>query len=29
MARIEKTIDVDRSPDDVWNVVGDLGAISS
>lgn len=29
MARIEKTIDIDRSPDDVWAVVGDVGAIST
>jgi mxaD protein len=29
MARIEKIIDIDRSPDDVWAVVGDVGAIST
>lgn len=29
MARIEKTITIDRSPDDVWGVVGDFGAIST
>lgn len=29
MARIEKTIDIDRSPDDVWAVVGDIGSIST
>lgn len=29
MSRIEKTIDIDRSPDDVWAVVGDIGAIST
>jgi uncharacterized protein YndB with AHSA1/START domain len=29
MARIEKTIAIDRSPDDVWAVVGDIGAIST
>jgi carbon monoxide dehydrogenase subunit G len=29
MARIEKTITIDRSPDDVWRVVGDFGAIST
>lgn len=29
MARIEKTIDIDRSADDVWAVVGDIGAIST
>lgn len=29
MARIEKTITIDRPPDDVWSVVSDFGAISS
>jgi len=29
MARIEKHIEINRSPDDVWAVVGDLGAIST
>lgn len=29
MARIEKTIDIGRSADDVWAVVGDVGAIST
>lgn len=29
MARIEKSIEIDRSPDDVWAVVGDVGAIST
>lgn len=29
MARIEKTITIERPPDDVWSVVGDFGAISS
>ena len=29
MARIEKRIDINRSPEDVWAVVGDVGAISS
>lgn len=29
MAHIEKTITIDRSPDDVWRVVGDFGAIST
>ena len=28
MARIEKTITIDRPPDAVWEVVGDFGAIS-
>ncbi len=29
MARIENTIDIDRPVEDVWNVVGDFGAIST
>jgi mxaD protein len=29
MARIEKTIDINRPADDVWKVVGDFGAIST
>lgn len=29
MARIEKTVDIDRPADEVWKVVGDLGGISS
>lgn len=29
MARIEKSIDINRSADDVWAVVGDVGAIST
>lgn len=29
MAVIEKTIEIDASPDDVWAVVGDVGAIAS
>jgi uncharacterized protein YndB with AHSA1/START domain len=29
LARIEKSIQINRSPDDVWAVVGDIGAIST
>ncbi len=29
MARIEKSIEIDRSLDEVWAVVGDIGAIST
>lgn len=29
MARIEKTVEIDRSPEEVWAVVGDVGAISA
>lgn len=29
MARIDKTITVARTPDDVWRVVGDVGSISA
>jgi carbon monoxide dehydrogenase subunit G len=29
MARIEKSVEIDRSADDVWKVVGDFGGIST
>lgn len=29
MARIEKSVEINRSPDEVWNVVGDVAGIAN